>query len=325
MENTQLTLLTHPDCQGHHLEGHPESPERLGVIINRIESSGMKAETDYRLASEIDPADIIRAHPSGFVQQITETAPADGSSDIVRIDQDTFMASGSLKAALLAAGAIAEATRLVLAGKTSRVFCATRPPGHHAEVAAAMGFCLFNNVAIAAEIALADSSINRVAILDFDVHHCNGTVDIFKGRPEVLVCSSFQANHYPNRYLDFANDHIVPTPLTAGAGGTEFRKAIENTWLPALTAHKPDIIFVSAGFDAHERDPLAQINLNESDYGWITQLILDAASDSAAGRVISTLEGGYDLQALADSVEAHLAAMIEHPSIAQSHHISTIT
>jgi acetoin utilization deacetylase AcuC-like enzyme len=174
-----------------------------------------------------------------------------------------------------------------------------------------MGFCLFNNVAIAAETALAHGGINRVAILDFDVHHCNGTVDIFKDRDDVLVCSSFQENFYPFRYLDFSNEHIISTPLSVGSTGEEFRRRVESEWVPALVSHKPDFIFISAGFDAHRDDPLGQLCLLESDYTWATRLILDIADALSAGRLISTLEGGYDVDALASCVAAHVTVLIQ--------------
>jgi len=197
-----------------------------------------------------------------------------------------------------------------LSGEADRVFCAVRPPGHHAEIATAMGFCLFNNVAIAAETALANPEINRVAIVDFDVHHCNGTVDIFKDRPEVLVCSSFQENFYPYRYLDFTNDHIVNTPLAAGAGGDLFRRAVEVNWLPALAEHRPDLLLISAGFDAHREDPLGGLQLIEDDYQWVTQQLVAVADHYCKGRLVSTLEGGYDLEALASCVEVHVSTLM---------------
>lgn len=301
--SSRVVLISHPDCENHALPGHPERPERLVSVMERLESNGMKSDADFRLASEVTDRDLLGAHPEIHLSRITALAPTRG---MVRLDADTYMGPGSLRAAKLAAGAMTEATKLVLAGRNRRAFCATRPPGHHAEVATAMGFCLFNSIAIAANLALDHEGVDRVAILDFDVHHCNGTVDIFRDRPEVLVCSSFQDKLFPYRYLDYRNDHIVPTPLDAGTGSRSFRLAIERSWLPALENHRPDIILISAGFDAHERDPLAQLNLREEDYAWITGLILDVADSFAKGRLVSTLEGGYNLKALANSVEAHL-------------------
>ncbi len=182
---------------------------------------------------------------------------------------------------------------------------------HHAERDAAMGFCFFNHVAVGAACALQDESIERVAVLDFDVHHGNGTVEIFKDRPEVLVASSFQHPHYPNRYHDVVRDHIVNTPLPAGTSGADFRRAIERDWIPALERFRPDLIFVSAGFDAHQLDPLGDLRLTEEDFAWVTKLIVAQAETHCRGRVISTLEGGYHLEALARSVAAHLSALKE--------------
>lgn len=259
------------------------------------------------LASEVSTDDIAMVHPEHYIQHIESSEPKSG---IVQLDPDTYMNSGSLRAAKLCAGAIVEATKRVLAGESDRAFCATRPPGHHAEIAEALGFCIFNNIAIAAELALLDPTINRVAILDFDVHHCNGTVDIFKARPEVMVCSSFQNHFYPHRYLDYSNDHIIATPLDAGTASKAFRSAIEASWLKAIESHKPDIIFVSAGFDAHELDPLAEVNLQDDDYRWVTELIVSLANTCSQGRIVSILEGGYNLESLAHGVGEHVKALI---------------
>ena len=302
-------LLTHPDCEKHEWDRHPEHPSRLRSVMARLNESGLSGEMTTRLATEI-PLDALSAiHPAQYVEGILKQEPATGLS---RVDADTYMSPGSGRAARLAAGACVEATREVLGGRFQHAFCAIRPPGHHAEVAAAMGFCLFNNVALAAETALTFDGINRVAIVDFDVHHCNGTVDIFKDRPEVLVCSSFQADFYPHRYLGYTNDHIINSPLAAGSSGPDFRHAIEQDWLPALDRHQPDLLFISAGFDAHEQDPLGGLNLLEADYTWVTGLLTDVADRHCQGRLVSTLEGGYNLQALASSVEAHVTGLIEN-------------
>ena len=302
-----VTLLTHPDCEDHYLPRHPERPERLLAVMERFNASGLADEVTRVQALEASQEELQLIHPADYVAHIEAQTPAEGQA--VKVDPDTYMSSGSAKAARLAAGAAVQAARLVVQGEARRAFCAVRPPGHHAEVAAAMGFCLFNNVALAAQVALQSPAIERVAILDFDVHHCNGTVDIFQSRPEVLVCSSFQENFYPHRYLDFENEHIVNTPLAAGTRSKDFRLAIERSWLPAIQRHRPDFILISAGFDAHKDDPLAQLSLTTDDYRWITSLILDLAAEHAAGRLLSTLEGGYDLRALADSAEVHLAAL----------------
>jgi len=304
-----MTMLyyTHPECLAHEMQrGHPEQPDRLRAVQGFLEASGLLADLDCRQPAEIDPARLTTVHTSAHVGELDALAPTDG---LVPVDPDTAMCPASLRAARLAAGALIAATEAVLAGEAERAFCAVRPPGHHAEAMGAMGFCFYNSVALGAARALEAPGIKRVAILDFDVHHGNGTVDIFKDRPEVLVCSSFQHPFYPHRGADVQRDNIVNTPLPAGTGSAAFRHAIERDWLPALERHRPDVVFVSAGFDAHQDDPLANLMLTESDYAWITNLIVTAAQTSARGRVISALEGGYDLNALARSVQAHVEVL----------------
>jgi acetoin utilization deacetylase AcuC-like enzyme len=301
-------LLTHPDCNRHELAQHPERPQRLKAVMDRLQQSGLASEMQQQLADEVSLDTLALVHRGPFIDQILASEPATG---VVRLDPDTYMSPGSGRAARLAAGAVVDATRQIISGTYQRAFCAIRPPGHHAEVARAMGFCLFNNVAVAAASALLDHRIERVAILDFDVHHCNGSVDIFRNDERVLICSSFQDNYYPYRYLDFCNNHVVTSPLPAGADGDLFRQVIGQGWLPALQAHKPDLIFVSAGFDAHRDDPLASLSLLEDDYIWVTRMIRDVADRFAGGRIVSSLEGGYDLTSLAGSAEAHVRALIE--------------
>ena len=300
-------LITHPDCNQHRLDNHPERPERLLAVMERLEQSGLMAEMEGLSATEISDHTLQLVHPQNHINQIEQAGQPDST---VRLDPDTYMSEGSNRAARLAAGAVAEATERVLSGASKRSFCAVRPPGHHAEIAAALGFCLFNNIAVGARLALDSPGIGKVAILDFDVHHCNGTVDIFKEEERVLVCSSFQENFYPYRYLDFQNDHIRNTPLPAGTKGHEFRNRIEKQWLPAIESYKPDMIFVSAGFDAHKDDPLAGLKLDKDDFRWITRMIADLADNYSEGRIVSTLEGGYDLRALADSVEVFVEELI---------------
>jgi acetoin utilization deacetylase AcuC-like enzyme len=304
-----LTIFTHPDCEAHELPGHAERPERLRSVMARLKSSGITGEADLKLAIEVSDADLLLTHPRSHIDLITGSEPTSGK---VRIDADTWMNTGSLRACRLAAGACTSAVRGIVNGNFQSAFCAVRPPGHHAELAVAMGFCLFNNIAIAADVALQHPEINRVAIVDFDVHHCNGTVDIFKDRPEVLVCSSFQDDFYPYRYLDFTNDHIISTPLAAGSAGSAFRQAVESVWLPALHAHQPDMLLISAGFDAHANDPLGGLRFQEEDYEWITRQLIDVARQHCGGKILSTLEGGYDLSALASSVEVHAGTLLQH-------------
>jgi acetoin utilization deacetylase AcuC-like enzyme len=302
-----MTIYTHESCLAHEVaSGHPERPERLRAVLEHLARCGLTQTHELRSAPLATERAITRAHPATFLSEISSLAPSEG---VIPIDPDTWMGPTSLTAAKTAAGAVCQGVDDVMQTQTNRIFCAVRPPGHHAEHATAMGFCLFNSVAIAALHALEEHGLERVAVLDFDVHHGNGTVDIFKDDPRVMVCSSFQHPHYPNRYYDIERPNIVNTPLDAGSGGDEFRRAIEATWLPALARHRPQLILVSAGFDAHTADPLANINLTETDFSWITSLIVDHANDYCEGRIVSTLEGGYDLGALAASVEAHVIAL----------------
>jgi len=301
-------ILTHEDCLRHEMPGHPERPERLQAILDRLAGAGVNSEFEWLQASALPIEKLGLVHPDAYNQHIIKSEPVEG---LIKVDPDTYMCNGSVRAARLAAGACVEGVEKILAADFKRVFCAVRPPGHHAEIAEAMGFCLFNSIALAAETALQHPDFNRIAILDFDVHHCNGTVDIFKDRSDVLVCSTFQDDFYPNRYLDFNNNHIVSCPLAAGSTGDNFRQVIESRWLPAISAFKPDLILVSAGFDAHQLDPLGQLMLTEADYEWVTRLICDLSNDYCQGRLLSTLEGGYHLDALAACTEVHLATLLE--------------
>ncbi len=274
--------------------------------MNHLQQIGFTDDFSVITPPPIPPARILAAHSQAHVDFLQASQPSDG---MVPLDPDTWMSINSLSAAHLAAGAVFAGMDSILNGPEQRVFCAVRPPGHHAEHDSAMGFCLLNSVAIAAIAALEHAEVQRVAVLDFDVHHGNGTVDICRQYPEILVCSSFQSPLYPNRLDDLVQPNIVNTPLQAGSDGSMFRAAIERDWLPAIEAHAPDIIFVSAGFDAHKEDPLADIRLVEDDYRWVTDFIVAMANQYAQGRIVSTLEGGYNLNALARSVAAHLEAL----------------
>ena len=302
-----MRIYTHPEYLNHHvMDGHPERPERLSHVMNHLSQIGLTQDFELVQPQPIPPERILAAHSQSHVDFLTASKPKDG---IVPLDPDTWMSPASLSAAELAAGAVFAGMDTVLNGAQRRVFCAVRPPGHHAERDSAMGFCLLNSVAIAAIAALDHADVERVAILDFDVHHGNGTVDICRNHPQILVCSSFQSPYYPNRLDNLVQPNIVNTPLAAGSSGSTFRAAVERDWLPALEAHQPDIFFVSAGFDAHVDDPLADLRLVEEDYRWVTQFIVAVANQYAQGRVVSTLEGGYDLDALARSVTAHIEAL----------------
>jgi acetoin utilization deacetylase AcuC-like enzyme len=302
-------LFTHPDCVLHEMgEGHPESPQRLRSVLAALESSGLAARLLAREAPVAEREHLERVHHPGHVGFVFENAPARGYA---YLDPDTSMNPKSLSAALHAAGAVVAATDLVMAGDAKNAFCAVRPPGHHATRARPMGFCLFNNVAVGAAHALEAHGLSRVAVLDFDVHHGNGTEDAFHEDPRVMLCSTFQHPYYPYSGADSANAHIVNTPLPAMTDGRGFRAAVERDWLPALDAFKPELVFVSAGFDAHRDDPLAYLKLGDEDYRWVTEQLVDVAERHAQGRVVSTLEGGYNVEALGRCVVEHVGVLLD--------------
>ncbi len=295
--------LSHPDCELHNMgPQHPESPARLVAINRLLREQPWYGELREVPAPKLDLEMLYTVHPPELVDQLLNASPEEGW---VAIDADTILNPHSMDAALRAAGAASYATRQVISGAADNAFCAIRPPGHHAEATIPMGFCIFNNIAVAVEQALAHG-LKRVAVLDFDVHHGNGTVQIFMDRPEVLVCSSFQHPFYPGRYDDVDRPNICLTPLPENTGSDAFRHAIERDWLPALHRHQPEMLFISAGFDAHREDPLGGLDLEDEDYRWITGLICEAASKTAEGRIVAALEGGYNLDALARSVCAHI-------------------
>jgi acetoin utilization deacetylase AcuC-like enzyme len=295
--------LSHPDCELHNMgPQHPESPARLVAINRLLRKQPWYGELREESAPRLDLETLYAVHPPELVDHLLNASPEEGW---VAIDADTILNPHSMDAALRAAGAASYATIQVISGTADNAFCAIRPPGHHAETTMPMGFCIFNNIAVAVEQALAHG-LERVAVLDFDVHHGNGTVQIFMDRPEVLVCSSFQYPFYPGRYDDVDRPNISLTPLPENTGSDAFRHAIERDWLPALHQHQPEMLFISAGFDAHREDPLAGLNLEDEDFHWITGLICDAASKTAEGRIVATLEGGYNLDALARSVCTHI-------------------
>jgi len=286
--------------------GHPESPARLAAVECHLNETGLSAGLSIEEAPRASREQILRVHDEAYVDTLIEYAP---EHELLWLDPDTALNPHSLEAGLRAAGANVRAVDRVLAGTQRRAFCAVRPPGHHAERARAMGFCFFNNVAIAAEHAIASHGLQRVAIVDFDVHHGNGTENIFLGNSKVMVCSSFQHPFYPFSGADTKAENIVNIPLAAGTDGPAFRRAVERRWRDALDAFAPQLVLVSAGFDAHRDDPIGGLALTEGDYTWVTEFIVSVAEAHAQGRVVSTLEGGYDLRALARSVAAHLRAL----------------
>ena len=302
-----MRVYSHADCVNHETpEGHPERSDRLTFLLAHLETTGFTQDHPVLEAHPIEEPLIQAAHDPELLTRLRLSAPQEG---LTSIDPDTWMGKTSMAAALQAAGSVWQGVNDVVSGVEHRVFCAVRPPGHHAEFGSPMGFCLLNSIAIAAINALSLADIDRVAILDFDVHHGNGTVDMCRHHPEILVCSSFQHPHYPHRLHDVLAPNIVNTPLPAGASGEDFRRAISGSWWRAIEAHQPDLILISAGFDAHRLDPLAQINLDAADFAWVTQEIAALSSQFSEGRIVSALEGGYDLQALADSALAHLEAL----------------
>ncbi len=302
-------FFSHPDCERHEMgDGHPESPERLVAIREMLERTGLGQELQHNTPEEAAHDQLRLAHPEGYIQQLIQMAPQKGR---IMADPDTMMMPHTLRAARLAAGAGVQAVDQVVTGQARNAFCAVRPPGHHAERNTTMGFCFFNNIAVAALHALNFHNLERVAIIDFDVHQGNGTVDIFRGDPRVLFCSSFQHPFFPNRGCYNEPENIVNVPLPAGTDSRDYREAVEARWSQALREFQPQLILVSAGFDAHEQDPLAEFELTTEDFTWVTNLITSLAKELCRGRVVSMLEGGYNLPALAAGVEAHLRGLVE--------------
>jgi acetoin utilization deacetylase AcuC-like enzyme len=300
-------LLTHPDCVLHEMgAGHPESPQRLKAVLAALEASGLASKLVAREAPEATREAIERVHGHDHVELVFASSPSQGYA---YLDPDTSMNGKSLSAALRAAGAVVAATDMVMSGEARRAFCAVRPPGHHATRTRPMGFCIFNNGAIGAAHAMSFHGLGRVAVLDFDVHHGNGTEDAFHDDPRVMLCSTFQHPYYPYSGADSGNEHIVNVPLPAMTDGRGFRAAVERHWTPALEAHRPQLVFVSAGFDAHREDPLAHVQLGDEDYRWVTEWLVDVAERHAQGRVVSTLEGGYNTTALGRCVVEHVRAL----------------
>lgn len=300
-------FISHPDTLLHVMDGsHPESPARVSAIRDKVVASGLLKILQQHQAPAPTDAQLQRVHSAEYVRYIRSVAPPAGK---VRLDPDTSMGPMSLSAALHAAGAVVLGVDLVMSGKVQNAFCCVRPPGHHAGKAHSAGFCIFNSVAVGAAHALAQHGIKRVAIIDFDVHHGDGTEDIFRDHPNVMLCSTFQHPYYPHRGADTSTERMVNVPLKAGTDGKAFRAAVENEFAPALEKFKPEFVLVSAGFDAHRDDPLAGLNLVRDDYLWVTRFVMEIAAKHADNRIVSTLEGGYDLTALADSAEAHIRTL----------------
>jgi acetoin utilization deacetylase AcuC-like enzyme len=304
-----IAYISHPACRLHDVGSeHPEIPARLDVIEDKLLETGLEFAIRRYDAPAVTRQQLLRVHDPSHVDRIHAQAPPAG---LRWLGTDTVMNPHSLEAALHAAGAVVHAVDLVQGGQEGLAFCAVRPPGHHATRAEAQGFCLFNNLAVGVAHALAQYGLHRIAIVDFDVHHGNGTEDIFRDEERVLYCSSFQHPLYPNCDTGIPGRQHVKTALAAGTGGREFRSRIRSEWLQRMDAFRPELIFISAGFDGHWRDEMADLNLTEQDYAWITRELGMLAGRHAAGRIISVLEGGYSLPALAGCVAAHLGALLD--------------
>ncbi len=300
-------FITHSACLGHDMGSyHPECPSRLAAIEDQLIASGLVQYLQHHEAPLATEAQLARAHPRSHIEEIRSSAPERG---IVHLDPDTAMSPGTWEAALRAAGAAVLATDLVVGGRAENAFCSVRPPGHHATRSRAMGFCFFNNVAVAALHALEHHGLERVAVIDFDVHHGNGTEDIFDGDERVLMVSTFQHPFYPYSGADNPARNMINVPLPAGTGSAGFREAVAARWLPALEDFRPQMAFFSAGFDAHLEDDMAMMRLVDQDYAWVTREIKSVVDRTGAGRIVSVLEGGYALSALGRSVVQHLRVL----------------
>ena len=300
-------LVTHADCLRHDMGAHhPEQPARLSAIHDQLIASGIGPHLARYEAPLATDEQLARVHPLEYVRAIRDSAPSEGT---VHLDPDTAMNRYTLDAALRAAGAGVMATDLVVTKKATTAFCPVRPPGHHACRARAMGFCIFNNVAVAARHAIEVHGLERVAIIDFDVHHGNGTEDIFENDEHVLMASIFQHPFYPYSGTDNPAPNMFNVPLAAGSGSREFRTAVTKTWLPALEEFRPEMVFFSAGFDAHAEDDMAMLRFTDGDYGWVTEQVKAIADRYAQGRIVSMLEGGYALSALGRSAVQHVRVL----------------
>src|SRR5438067_10590953 len=303
----RTALVTHADCLRHDMGAHhPERPERLTAIEDQLIAARLEPHLTRYEAPLASDEQLARVHPRDYVRAIRDMAPEEGT---VHLDPDTAMNPHTLQAALRAAGAGVLAIDLVLKGEAQSAFCPVRPPGHHACRARAMGFCIFNNVAVAARHAIAAHGIERVAIIDFDVHHGNGTEDIFENDERVLMASIFQHPFYPYSGTEDPAPNMHNVPLAAGSGGKELRRAVQEVWLPALEKYKPQLLLFSAGFDAHVEDDMAMLRFTDSDYRWVTEQVADIARRTAQGRMVSLLEGGYALDALGRSAVQHVRVL----------------
>jgi acetoin utilization deacetylase AcuC-like enzyme len=300
-------FISHPDCLLHEMASyHPECPDRLRAIEDELFACGLMDRITRYDAPRASAEQLGRVHAPEYIAYLKAKVPSRG---IVYLDADTSMNGHSFNAALRAAGAVVMATDLVMEERVTNAFCSVRPPGHHAERCHAMGFCFINNIAVGVAHALEAHALQRVAVVDFDVHHGNGIEDIFRNDERVMMASIFQHPFYPYSGSAGRSERMVNIPLAAGGGGEIFRSAVNRYWLPSLEKFRPQMLFISAGFDAHRDDDLASLNLVEEDYEWVTRQIMQVASTHAKGRIVSSLEGGYDLKALGRSAAAHVRAL----------------
>ena len=303
-----LAIISHPDCLLHQGgEDHPEGPDRVAVVQEALTRYPFTPPAIFYEAPLVKKESLILVHDEFYVTYLESIAPQEG---VVGIDADTWMNPHTLQAAYRAVGSTVFAVDLVLQNKAQVAFCNVRPPGHHAERDRAMGFCFFNNVAVGVGHALQNYSLKKIAIIDFDVHHGNGTQNIFQEDHRVLYCSSFQHPFYPGYEAHLDNQHLIPVPLSAGTDSALFREKVKAAWFEKITLFQPELIFFSAGFDAHQDDPLANLKLTKADYVWLTEEIAKIAKKFCDGKMISVLEGGYNLEVLRDCVPAHVAAMM---------------
>ncbi len=303
----ETLYITHPACRLHEMGAwHPESPQRLDAVADQLTANGLMDFLSHRVARPAQPEDVLRVHTPEYLAFLRQHAPAHG---YFPVDPDTIMNPDTLQAAWAAAGAGLTALDEIMAGHAQTAFCAIRPPGHHACPEKAMGFCFFNNIAIAARYALDHYGLSRVAIVDFDVHHGNGTEEAFLDEDRVLMCSFYQYPLFPGTRQENPGPNMINIPVDAYSGGDVIRSLVTDRWLPALRAFKPELILVSAGFDAHREDDMGSLKLVEADYAWITERLVEIAAESAQGRIVSFLEGGYDLSALGRSAVAHVRAL----------------
>jgi len=302
-------FISHPDCHDHDTgEDHPENAQRLSAIEDRLLSSRISDFIKYLDAPEVTRDQLLRAHTAGYLEMIDALMPRTGYA---RLDPDTVISPGSLQAAKRAAGSVILAVDRIMSGEIRNAFCSVRPPGHHAERNRALGFCIYNNIAVGVKHALEVYGLQRVAVVDFDVHQGNGTEDILLGDDRLLYCSIFQHPFFPYTPLPENSERVISIPLDASAKSAEFRAAVTDHWLPAMERFEPEMIFVSAGFDAHQDDDMSYVRLTDADFRWVTQEIVRIADISASGRVVSALEGGYEIHSLARCVEAHMRVLMD--------------